>query len=334
MNPPRISNQVPRPNALLGPGSRMESIDDTSIGATDNSHDSPYPPQQDQHGQTGASVNRTKPELVPASDRLATFRTLVGIDHAPALTTASYFKRPVENIGLYGRVTIAEKELQMKHRIFAFLINACLGLQLMVAAAITALGAGNGPHKVVTAFGAINTVIAGFLTYLKGSGLPNRLRYYQNEWTKIREYIEQRERDFCREGCTLDVETEVAAVEAMYEAIKGDIEINTPDSFVSVNDVQKKNPDAFNSRPPLSRGISYRGHNPLSQYTSGQNLSAQLAIGQNRQSQYSSNQSQTGQYSSAQIPSGQFTAYAGEKRIKPEIITLKDKEKNDGTHMV
>src|ERR1700748_1540099 len=137
MNPPRIGNQVSRLNELSGIGNRMESIDDASVGGTDNGHDLQYPPQ-DHHDQTGIKVNRTKPELVPASDRLATFRTLVGIDHAPALTTASYCNRSVENMVLYGGVTIAEKELQLNHRIFAFLINACLGLQLMVAAAITA----------------------------------------------------------------------------------------------------------------------------------------------------------------------------------------------------
>lgn len=54
------------------------------------------------------------------------------------------------------------------------LISVALIMQLIVAAALTALGAADGNHGAVTVFGGINTVIAGFLTYLKGSGLPNR----------------------------------------------------------------------------------------------------------------------------------------------------------------
>jgi hypothetical protein len=64
--------------------------------------------------------------------------------------------------------------------------------------------------------GAINTVIAGFLTYLKGSGLPNRLKYFQHEWAKVREYIEQRERDLSI-GDDIDVMQEVVTVRQMFE---------------------------------------------------------------------------------------------------------------------
>jgi hypothetical protein len=102
------------------------------------------------------------------------------------------------------------------------------------------MGAANSGHVGITAFGAINTVIAGLLTYLKGSGLPNRLRYYANEWKKVREYIEQRERDFSRSDCPLDVYEIVRVIEAMYEEVKADIQTNTPDNFVSVADIRNK----------------------------------------------------------------------------------------------
>jgi len=197
--------------------------------------------------------SRRKGDLVSSSDQLAMFRTLVGIDNPPGLHASTFFRsrRPAQNIGIYGRVINAETKAHRSHRMFSLLINGCLGLQLIVAAALTALGAGNGPHRAVTAFGAINTVIAGFLTYLKGSGLPNRLGYYENEWTKVREYIEQRERDFCREGCTLDLEAEVAVIERMYEEVKGDVEANTPDSFVSVTDITKRR-GTINPAPALA----------------------------------------------------------------------------------
>lgn len=102
------------------------------------------------------------------------------------------------------------------------------------------MGAANSNHVGITAFGAINTVIAGILTYLKGSGLPNRIRYYENEWKRVREYIEQRERDFSRQGCNLNLNEVVSTIEAMYEQVKADIQSNTPDNYISVGDIRAR----------------------------------------------------------------------------------------------
>jgi len=121
------------------------------------------------------------------------------------------------------------------------------------------MGAANSNHVGVTAFGAINTVIAGLLTYLKGSGLPNRLRYYENEWKKIREYIEQKERDFSRPDCVLDVQDVVRQVEAMYEEVRADIQMNTPDSYVSVGDIRARVSATNPQVPRLGHGDS-KGH--------------------------------------------------------------------------
>jgi hypothetical protein len=133
-----------------------------------------------------------------------------------------------------------EQEAKNGYKYSSFLINGCLGLQVIVAAALTAMGAAKSNHNGVTVFGAVNTVIAGLLTYLKGSGLPNRLRYYENEWKKIREFIEQRERDFSHPSCRLDVYEVVHQIELMYEDVKADVQTNTPDSYVSVSDMRNR----------------------------------------------------------------------------------------------
>jgi succinylglutamate desuccinylase len=49
---------------------------------------------------------------------------------------------------------------------------------------------------------------------------------------RIREYIEQRERDFSRPDCHLDVYEVVRVIEHMYDEVKADIAANTPDNFV------------------------------------------------------------------------------------------------------
>ena len=89
--------------------------------------------------------------------------------------------RPAPNVGIYATVVDNEIKQKKQYMFFSRGINAILGLQIIVAATLTALGAGNGNHAAVTVFGGINTVIAGLLTYLKGSGLPGRLQYFQHE---------------------------------------------------------------------------------------------------------------------------------------------------------
>lgn len=182
-------------------------------------------------------------ERVPKGDRQAIFRRLTGIDSARAHEqNKQYLNRPAPNQGIYKHVVDEEKAARKEYVIFSRLINGCLGLQIIVAAALTALGAGNGPHAVVTIFGAINTVIAGFLTYLKGSGLPHRTKFFQNQWSQLRDFIEQRERDFGCQDCDLDVYAQVKIVEDMYKEVKAEIEANTPDGYMSMTRPKDKTP--------------------------------------------------------------------------------------------
>lgn len=153
------------------------------------------------------------------------------------------------------------------YKFASVLINGCLGVQLVAAATLTALGAGNGSRGLVTVFGAINTVIAGFLTYLKGSGLPNRLKYFQHEWGKVREYIEQRERDISIDG-SIDVQEEYNIVQEMYEEVQADIQANTPDRFVGSGGISKRH--SVPTGPPLaaarrSRQISSTLSEPINE---------------------------------------------------------------------
>lgn len=189
-----------------------------------------------------------------ADDKLAIFRHLVGIhstrSFAPSTSAGilpdlshnnlHFDGRAAPNLGIYNRIVHREQAAKRGYKFASILINSCLGIQVIVAAALTAMGAANSSHVSITAFGAINTVIAGILTYLKGSGLPSRIRYYENEWKKVREYIEQRERDFSRPNCTLDVYEVVGVVEAMYEEVKADIQTNRPDNYVSVGEIRNR----------------------------------------------------------------------------------------------
>ncbi|KAI1399869.1 hypothetical protein F4819DRAFT_488190 [Hypoxylon fuscum] len=173
---------------------------------------------------------------VAEDDPLMLFRLMVGISTSPYLgysESSPIGTRPAANIGIYARVIHAEQKAKDSYKVYSILINACYFLQIVVAASLTAMGAAGVSHGAVTAFGAINTIIAGLLTFLKGSGLPGRFKYYSIEWKKIREFIEQRERDFSRARCTLDVYEVVAAIDRMCNT-KQEIEMNTPDSYNSI----------------------------------------------------------------------------------------------------
>ncbi|GAP83391.1 putative c6 transcription protein [Rosellinia necatrix] len=180
--------------------------------------------------------------LQPEEDPLTFFRLMLGIQTTPYLgftLSSPLGTRPAANIGLYARVIHSEQKAKDSFKVFSVVINGCYFLQIVIAAALTALGAARASSGAVTAFGALNTVIAGFLTFLKGSGLPGRLKYYGNEWKKIREYIEQRERDFMRTGHNLDVYEVIETIEKMYNNLKADIELNTPDSYTSLTNQRR-----------------------------------------------------------------------------------------------
>ena len=194
---------------------------------------------------------------LPVKDKLATFRRITGITSARD-HVAGY--RPAKNLGIYARVVQNESEALSAFKLSASIINGCLGLQLVVAAALTALGAGNGPHGLVTAFGAVNTVIAGFLTYLKGSGLPNRHKFYASSWSKVREYMEQREREFEREDCQLDVEEVVRKIEEMYEEVRQDVEANEPEAYTSTGQIKRS--EGIAPGLPISDKRGEFGHMP------------------------------------------------------------------------
>ncbi|CAI6331442.1 unnamed protein product [Periconia digitata] len=245
-----IADFIP-PAFRHGTRDRVRSVEE---GMTDSTYQPP------------PAITESQATMVPTDDKLAIFRHLVGIhstrSFAPSRTRGDtlpdlshnnlhFDGRAAPNLGIYNRVCHREQAAKRGYKFAAVFINTCLGTQVVVAAALTALGAANSSHTAVTAFGAINTMIAGILTYLKGSGLPNRIRYYENEWKRVREYIEQRERDFSRPACGLDVYEIVRVVEGMYEEVKADIQSNTPDNYISVGDIRARGAAGTNPMPRL-----------------------------------------------------------------------------------
>lgn len=171
--------------------------------------------------------------------KLIKFRYMTGIDTPPTLHNKDP-KRPARNQGIYTRIVFEERKCTYQYYLMSSIINAAFMGQIIIAATLTALSAAAGPNIAITILGSANTVIAGIQTYLKGQGLPNRLKQYQFGLRKLREYIEDRERDFSHEDCKLDVDHVIADVSAMYQAVRQTAEDNTPDTYLPMEGAGKK----------------------------------------------------------------------------------------------
>ncbi len=183
------------------------------------------------------AANRGDPQSSPP--KLIKFRHMTGID-TPSTLHNKDPKRAARNQGIYTRIVYEERKATYEYYLISSIINASFLGQIIVAATLTALGAAGGSHLAITILGSANTVIAGVQTYLKGQGLPNRLKQYQFGLRKLREYIEDRERDFSHEECKLDVDHVIADVSAMYQAVRQTAEDNTPDTYLPMEGAGKK----------------------------------------------------------------------------------------------
>jgi hypothetical protein len=84
-----------------------------------------------------------RPNFAP-DDQLNLFRHLTGITSHPSMAHSHLGDesgaRPAANLGIYARVVHNERDSKIGYKYFSWLINGCLGLQIIVAAALTAMG--------------------------------------------------------------------------------------------------------------------------------------------------------------------------------------------------
>jgi hypothetical protein len=174
--------------------------------------------------------------------------------HMTGFTGFTRFKKKdqqgIDQQGIYQKVDRKRRAARRAYICSSYLISVCMGLQIVVAAVLTALGASNAPHAVVTVLGAINTAIAGLLAYMKSSGLPNRPRFFQTKWSELQDHIEQWDRTFsdkhfceteghkdankAEDYCRKRAHEEANAIENWYYQIKADIDAITVDGYTSV----------------------------------------------------------------------------------------------------
>jgi hypothetical protein len=91
---------------------------------------------------------------------------------------------------LYARALKHRRRSTCTYALTASLVNTLLLVQIVLGAALTGLGASNSSRVLITVFGALNTIIAGVVAFLKSRGQPLRARMFRDDLDRVVDEIE------------------------------------------------------------------------------------------------------------------------------------------------
>ncbi|KAL9618961.1 MAG: hypothetical protein Q9160_006355 [Pyrenula sp. 1 TL-2023] len=146
---------------------------------------------------------------------------------------------------LYGRAIRQHGTQQFNYVFTASLSNTLLLSQVVLAAALTALGASESSHVLITIFGVLNTIIAGLVAYLKSRGQPMRSRMYRDDLSRVVDEMENSETMWLGiskgvhgyEEIDIDdkvtVRSEVARLTRLYDRAVRSNTMNNPDMYMA-----------------------------------------------------------------------------------------------------
>ncbi|KAK6387716.1 hypothetical protein LTS17_000985 [Exophiala oligosperma] len=154
-------------------------------------------------------------------------------------------RQSVPKKSLYGRVTRQLAHQRWTYYTTASLSNTMLLTQVVLGAALTALGASESSHVLITVFGAMNTVIAGLVAYLKSRGQPMRARMYRDDLERVVDEIENSEvmwlgisrhvhgyDEIDTDDGQVSVRSEVARLTRLYDRAVKNNTMNNPDMYM------------------------------------------------------------------------------------------------------
>ncbi|OQN96247.1 hypothetical protein B0A48_17809 [Cryoendolithus antarcticus] len=91
---------------------------------------------------------------------------------------------------LYARALNHRRHQSRTYLFTATITNGMLLSQVVLGAALTGLGASDSSRVLITVFGALNTVIAGLIAFLKARGQPVRARMFRDDLDRVVDEIE------------------------------------------------------------------------------------------------------------------------------------------------
>ncbi|KAH7359734.1 hypothetical protein BKA66DRAFT_226077 [Pyrenochaeta sp. MPI-SDFR-AT-0127] len=146
---------------------------------------------------------------------------------------------------LYGRAVHKRNAQNRTYLFTAALSNTLLLSQVVLGAALTALGASESSHILITIFGALNTIIAGVVAYLKSRGQPMRAHMYRDDLDRVVDEIENSEvmwlgiqsgvhgYDEIAIDDSVSVRSEVARLTRLYDKVVKNNTMNDPDMYMN-----------------------------------------------------------------------------------------------------
>jgi hypothetical protein len=97
-------------------------------------------------------------------------------------------------MGIYRTVIDTQTRMMIQHALLQAFLYFVYFVQIIIGAALTALGATSSRHEtVITILGAFNTVLAGVLALIKGSGQPQKLGKDRIGYRRLQDWIEETE---------------------------------------------------------------------------------------------------------------------------------------------
>jgi hypothetical protein len=91
---------------------------------------------------------------------------------------------------LYARALQRRRNQSYIYALTATLTNGLLLSQVVLGAALTGLGASDSSRVLITVVGALNTIIAGVIAFLKSRGQPLRARMFRDDLDRVVDEIE------------------------------------------------------------------------------------------------------------------------------------------------
>ncbi|KAI0006340.1 hypothetical protein F4779DRAFT_633071 [Xylariaceae sp. FL0662B] len=131
----------------------------------------------------------------PNDENLVIFRKALGINYHREATDAGTLEEGRKSaIGIYKSVITAQERKYTQYALLTAFLYFCYFAQVVVGAALTAMGPASADYPVaITVLGAVNTIIAGILALIKGSGQPQRLGKDRVGFRRLQGWIEETE---------------------------------------------------------------------------------------------------------------------------------------------
>ena len=133
----------------------------------------------------GSYSETREPENLP--DAYKQFCALIGNRPLDLPPEQSYYP-PKDS--LYHRAVQHRKNQGRMYHFTSALTNTLILSQVVLGAALTGLGASDSSRVLITVFGALNTVIAGLVAFLKSRGQPMRARMFRDDLDRVVDEIE------------------------------------------------------------------------------------------------------------------------------------------------